>query len=101
MEDDGHGGEQQPQRFPLAPYQQPASVDNPEGYPENEVTLSQPAETEDDSLVETSFNSLDDARPETPLETEKEVIPITEPTQIRHGRKSCPKSPSNNILTIA
>ncbi|KAK0740778.1 major facilitator superfamily domain-containing protein [Schizothecium vesticola] len=86
MEDDDHGGEQQPRRFPLVPDQQPASVDNPEGHPENEVTLSQPAETEDRTLVEASFNSMDDSRPGTPLETEKEVIPITEATQIRHGR---------------
>lgn len=88
MEGDDHDGEQHPRRFPLAP-DQPAPVDNP-GI---EVVLTQSAKTEDHTLVKPSFNSLDDARPETLLEPEKGVMSVTEATQIRHGRKSCPTSP--------
>lgn len=96
MDGDDHDGEQHPRQFLLAP-DQPAPVGNLDA----EGVLTQPAETEDHTLVETSFNSLDDARPETPLKTEKETIPITEATRIRHGRKSSPTSPSKSVLTVA
>lgn len=95
MDVDDHGGEQQPRRFPLAP-DEAAPVHNSDA----EAVLTQPAETEDNTLAETSFNSLDDARPETPLETEKGVMPVTEAAQIRHGRKSSPTSPSKVVLTV-
>ncbi|KAK1836071.1 major facilitator superfamily domain-containing protein [Podospora conica] len=97
MEDDDHDGEQQPRRFPLVP-DPPPPVDTPE----EEVASSQLADTEDPTLVEVSSNSqdgsnsqddsnsLDGIQPDTPLEEEKEVVPITEATQTRHGRcESC------------